>query len=302
MHEMLDDIFDMHEDALALARLINHVIEEGEDNDNHLFLCEGPTVEWHVINHCNGVPSMVLVWVFENLLSIILDQGIFINAALNNKLEQSTIFCVVAHNMMNFAIGNGLLNVLADDKGMYDYFWTQALISDEIIDTIHKNYYPPLTTQQYDLCQEAQNTTWGPVQKPENGWWKKLLHGFGDGMGDALDESDDEGIFIVISFAGFGDGDLEERMRDMRSGSGPDPEGSIGTLHRPTVFLLTLDARPTESVPTASFPTESFPGIGTVHRPSPNVVPLVFAARRGHSHRPSSSGDLLSAASLLLCS
>ncbi|CAN6443977.1 unnamed protein product [Victoria cruziana] len=79
---------------------------------------------------------------------------------LNNKRPNRTI----AINLKGITVGNGVLNEVADDKGMYDYFWTHALIPDDTIDTIHKNCYPPRTTQQYDLCQQAQNTAWRFIQ------------------------------------------------------------------------------------------------------------------------------------------
>ncbi|KAF3792853.1 hypothetical protein EJ110_NYTH10847 [Nymphaea thermarum] len=62
-----------------------------------------------------------------------------------------------------FLIGNGAINDLTDDKGMHDYFWSHALIPDEIIDTIHNNCYPPHTTEQYDLCHKAKKVAWGLV-------------------------------------------------------------------------------------------------------------------------------------------
>lgn len=36
-------------------------------------------------------------------------------------------------------IGNAVINDDTDNSGMYDFFWTHALISDETINAIHKN-------------------------------------------------------------------------------------------------------------------------------------------------------------------
>ncbi|CAN6443975.1 unnamed protein product [Victoria cruziana] len=78
----------------------------------------------------------------------------------NNKWSERTITI----NLKGVTIGNGVLNDLTDDKGMYDYFWTHALISDEIIDAIHKTCYPSLTTQQYDECNNAQSAAWNLIE------------------------------------------------------------------------------------------------------------------------------------------
>ncbi|KAF3792852.1 Serine carboxypeptidase II-3 [Nymphaea thermarum] len=72
----------------------------------------------------------------------------------NNKWPKRTITI----NLKGITIGNGVINKWTDDKGQFDYLWTHALISDEIVDTIHKNCYPPLTNQQNDLCDEATAT------------------------------------------------------------------------------------------------------------------------------------------------
>ncbi|KAJ1696814.1 hypothetical protein LUZ63_005326 [Rhynchospora breviuscula] len=42
-------------------------------------------------------------------------------------------------NLKGITIGNAVINDDTDTSGMYDFFWTHALISDETIDAIHKN-------------------------------------------------------------------------------------------------------------------------------------------------------------------
>jgi serine carboxypeptidase-like clade II len=51
-------------------------------------------------------------------------------------------------------IGNAVINDWTDTKGMYDYFWTHALISDETADGINKhcNF---TADDSSELCDEA---------------------------------------------------------------------------------------------------------------------------------------------------
>ncbi|KAG1331789.1 putative serine carboxypeptidase II-3 [Cocos nucifera] len=52
-------------------------------------------------------------------------------------------------NLKGIMIGNGVINEETDEKGMVDYFWTHALISDETIDAIHKycNFSPNASSE-----------------------------------------------------------------------------------------------------------------------------------------------------------
>ncbi|KAG6486293.1 hypothetical protein ZIOFF_054863 [Zingiber officinale] len=51
-------------------------------------------------------------------------------------------------NLKGIAIGNAVINEETDRKGMFDYFWTHALIADETIVSIHKFCNFSLDTQQ----------------------------------------------------------------------------------------------------------------------------------------------------------
>ncbi|XP_077212800.1 serine carboxypeptidase 1-like [Tasmannia lanceolata] len=53
---------------------------------------------------------------------------------LNNKITNQTVI-----NLRGIAIGNAWIDDSTSNKGMYDYFWTHALISDEINDGIRLN-------------------------------------------------------------------------------------------------------------------------------------------------------------------
>ncbi|KAG6532913.1 hypothetical protein ZIOFF_006772 [Zingiber officinale] len=59
-------------------------------------------------------------------------------------------------NLKGIAIGNGVINYETDSKGMFDYFWTHALIADETIHAIHKfcNFSPEAFQQPLE-CQRA---------------------------------------------------------------------------------------------------------------------------------------------------
>ncbi|XP_038971807.1 serine carboxypeptidase II-3-like isoform X2 [Phoenix dactylifera] len=59
-------------------------------------------------------------------------------------------------NLKGIMIGNGVINTETDGKGMFDYFWTHALISDEAIDVIH-NYcnFSPNASSQPKQCLQA---------------------------------------------------------------------------------------------------------------------------------------------------
>jgi serine carboxypeptidase-like clade 2 len=52
-------------------------------------------------------------------------------------------------------IGNAVINDLTDTKGMYDFFWTHALISDETADGINKNCNFTAGAASSDLCDDA---------------------------------------------------------------------------------------------------------------------------------------------------
>lgn len=55
-------------------------------------------------------------------------------------------------------IGNAVINDATDSRGMFDYLWTHALISDETIDAIHKycSFSPTATNQEY-RCGDAMS-------------------------------------------------------------------------------------------------------------------------------------------------
>ncbi|KAG6486299.1 hypothetical protein ZIOFF_054869 [Zingiber officinale] len=59
-------------------------------------------------------------------------------------------------NLKGIAIGNAVINEETDRKGLFDYFWTHALIADETIVSIHKfcNFSPD-TQQQPPECDRA---------------------------------------------------------------------------------------------------------------------------------------------------
>ncbi|XP_008802653.3 serine carboxypeptidase II-3-like [Phoenix dactylifera] len=63
-------------------------------------------------------------------------------------------------NLRGIMIGNGVINAETDSKGMFDYFWTHALISDETIDAIHKycNFSPDAVNQPKQ-CDQALEVT-----------------------------------------------------------------------------------------------------------------------------------------------
>ncbi|XP_010938742.1 serine carboxypeptidase II-3-like [Elaeis guineensis] len=63
-------------------------------------------------------------------------------------------------NLKGIMIGNGVINDETDNKGLYDYFWTHALISDETIDAIHKYCnFSPDATDQTKQCYQAVDVT-----------------------------------------------------------------------------------------------------------------------------------------------
>ncbi|PIA48349.1 hypothetical protein AQUCO_01400747v1, partial [Aquilegia coerulea] len=66
----------------------------------------------------------------------------------HNKRANKTII-----NLKGIMIGNAAINDFTDTIGMYDYFWTHALISDELINNIHKN------------CNSTQNTISSPTKE-----------------------------------------------------------------------------------------------------------------------------------------
>ncbi|KAJ3683831.1 hypothetical protein LUZ60_014058 [Juncus effusus] len=54
--------------------------------------------------------------------------------AYNKKAKGETTI-----NLKGIMIGNAVINDATDTAGIFDYFWTHALISDETINVIHKN-------------------------------------------------------------------------------------------------------------------------------------------------------------------
>ncbi|KQK14883.1 serine carboxypeptidase II-3 [Brachypodium distachyon] len=61
-------------------------------------------------------------------------------------------------NLKGIMIGNAVINDWTDSKGMYDFFWTHALISDDTADAINKNCNFTAAgagAASSDLCDEA---------------------------------------------------------------------------------------------------------------------------------------------------
>nr|XP_019710268.1 serine carboxypeptidase II-3 isoform X2 [Elaeis guineensis] len=59
-------------------------------------------------------------------------------------------------NLKGIMIGNGAINDETDNKGLCDYLWTHALISDETIDAIHKYCnFSPDASNQTNQCYQA---------------------------------------------------------------------------------------------------------------------------------------------------
>ena len=52
-------------------------------------------------------------------------------------------------------IGNAVINDWTDSKGMYDFFWTHALISDATADAIDRYCNFSATAAGSDKCDEA---------------------------------------------------------------------------------------------------------------------------------------------------
>ncbi|KAL6841845.1 hypothetical protein ACP4OV_028357 [Aristida adscensionis] len=60
-------------------------------------------------------------------------------------------------NLKGIMIGNAVINDWTDTKGMYDYFWTHALISDEAADGINKHCnFTGGRGESSRLCEDAQ--------------------------------------------------------------------------------------------------------------------------------------------------
>ncbi|KAF5182490.1 Carboxypeptidase [Thalictrum thalictroides] len=72
----------------------------------------------------------------------------------HNKKANTTII-----NLKGIIIGNAVINDFTDNIGMYDYFWTHALISDESIENIHKHcdFSPSNVTTQRKECVNAMD-------------------------------------------------------------------------------------------------------------------------------------------------
>ncbi|XP_068658232.1 serine carboxypeptidase II-3-like [Aristolochia californica] len=69
---------------------------------------------------------------------------------LHNKSGKNSII-----NLKGITIGNAAVNDETDTRGMFDYFWTHALISDETIDQVHTScdFTPNATVTT--LCHDA---------------------------------------------------------------------------------------------------------------------------------------------------
>ncbi|CAL9044094.1 unnamed protein product [Musa banksii] len=64
-----------------------------------------------------------------------------------------------AINLKGIAIGNAAIDMESDNRGMYDFFWTHALISDATVDAIHKhcNFSSEDDTQPPQCAQALQD-------------------------------------------------------------------------------------------------------------------------------------------------
>ncbi|KAM0836567.1 hypothetical protein ACQ4PT_062239 [Festuca glaucescens] len=62
-----------------------------------------------------------------------------------------------AINLRGIMIGNAVINDWTDSKGMYDFFWTHALISDETADGINKNCNFTPGAASNDLCDDSSS-------------------------------------------------------------------------------------------------------------------------------------------------
>ncbi|CAL9092138.1 unnamed protein product, partial [Musa textilis] len=64
-----------------------------------------------------------------------------------------------AINLKGIAIGNAAIDMESDNRGMYDFFWTHALISDATVDAIHKhcNFSFKADTQPPQCTQALQD-------------------------------------------------------------------------------------------------------------------------------------------------
>ncbi|XP_058077425.1 serine carboxypeptidase II-3-like [Magnolia sinica] len=82
----------------------------------------------------------------------------------HNEFANTTII-----NLKGITIGNAVIHDPTDNCGMYDYFWTHALISDEAINDIHKycNFSPNANAssqpQQCDNASEEVDNGIGPI-------------------------------------------------------------------------------------------------------------------------------------------
>uniref|UniRef100_A0ACD5WRK7 Uncharacterized protein n=1 Tax=Avena sativa TaxID=4498 RepID=A0ACD5WRK7_AVESA len=62
-----------------------------------------------------------------------------------------------AINLRGIMIGNAVINDWTDTKGMYDFFWSHALISDEAADGINRNCNFTARAPSNDLCDDASS-------------------------------------------------------------------------------------------------------------------------------------------------
>ncbi|KAF8395813.1 hypothetical protein HHK36_019767 [Tetracentron sinense] len=75
------------------------------------------------------------------------------NILLHNKMAKKNTI-----NLKGILIGNAVINDETDERGMYDYLWTHALISDETNYIIQKECnLSPNVTKQTAQCNQAAN-------------------------------------------------------------------------------------------------------------------------------------------------
>ncbi|GAB4832493.1 Serine carboxypeptidase-like 40 [Ancistrocladus abbreviatus] len=70
----------------------------------------------------------------------------------NKKAKKNII------NLRGIIIGNAVINDETDTKGMYEYYWTHALISDQVNEAIMKDCdFSPDATTQNNVCNQASS-------------------------------------------------------------------------------------------------------------------------------------------------
>ncbi|XP_071708836.1 serine carboxypeptidase-like 40 [Rutidosis leptorrhynchoides] len=82
--------------------------------------------------------------------------GHYVPELANTILYYNKMFNKTIINLKGILIGNAVINHQTDESGMYDYFATHALISDETSDQIHKYCdFSPNVTHKSDECNDA---------------------------------------------------------------------------------------------------------------------------------------------------